>query len=50
VAEHAFHALKAPIMRVARPPVPIAFSPPLEAHVTPNADKIVAAVKQVIRG
>jgi pyruvate dehydrogenase E1 component beta subunit len=48
VAEHAFDALKAPILRVARPPVPIAFSPPLEAHVTPNAEKIEAAVKRVM--
>ncbi len=47
VAEHAFGALKAPILRVARPPVPVSFSPPLEAHITPNADKIVAAVKKV---
>ena len=31
MAEHAFDALKAPIMRVARPAVPVAFSPPLEA-------------------
>jgi pyruvate/2-oxoglutarate/acetoin dehydrogenase E1 component len=36
-------------MRVARPPVPIAFSPPLEAHVTPNADKIVAAVRKAMQ-
>ena len=48
VAEQAFSALKAPILRVARPAVPIAFSPPLEAHVTPNADKIVAAVKKAM--
>ena len=48
VAEHAFDALKAPILRVARPPVPVAFSPPLEAHVTPNADKIAAAVRKVL--
>jgi pyruvate/2-oxoglutarate/acetoin dehydrogenase E1 component len=48
VAEHAFDALKAPIVRVARPAVPIAFSPPLEAHVTPNADRIVAAAKKTM--
>jgi pyruvate dehydrogenase E1 component beta subunit len=49
VAEHAFDALKAPILRVARPPVPIAFSPPLETHVTPNAQKIEAAVRKLIK-
>ena len=47
MAERAFDALKAPILRVARPAVPVAFSPPLEAHVTPNADKIVAAARKV---
>ncbi len=49
VAEQAFDALKAPIVRVARPPVPIAFSPPLEAYVTPNADKVVAAVRKTMQ-
>jgi pyruvate dehydrogenase E1 component beta subunit len=49
VAEHAFDALKAPILRVARPPVPIAFSPPLEAYVTPNAEKVEAAVRKLIK-
>jgi pyruvate dehydrogenase E1 component beta subunit len=49
VAEHACDALKAPILRVARPPVPIAFSPPLETHVTPNAQKIEAAVRKLIK-
>jgi acetoin:2,6-dichlorophenolindophenol oxidoreductase subunit beta len=48
VAEEAFGALKAPIRRVARPDAPVAFSPPLEAYVTPSADKIAAAVKAVL--
>jgi pyruvate dehydrogenase E1 component beta subunit len=47
VAERAFAALKAPILRVARPPVPVAYSPPLESHVTPTAEKIAAAVKKI---
>jgi hypothetical protein len=29
--------------------VPIAFSPPLEAHVTPNAEKVEAAVRKLIK-
>ena len=45
VAEEAFGALKAPIRRVARADAPVANSPPLEAYVTPTADKIAAAVK-----
>jgi pyruvate dehydrogenase E1 component beta subunit len=49
VAEHAFDTLKAPILRIARPPVPVAFSPPLEAFVTPNAEKIEAAARRVMK-
>jgi pyruvate/2-oxoglutarate/acetoin dehydrogenase E1 component len=49
VAEQAFAALKAPILRVARPSAPVAYSPPLEAFITPNAEKIAAAVRQVMR-
>jgi pyruvate dehydrogenase E1 component beta subunit len=48
VAEHAFDALNAPILRVARPPVPVPFSPPLEAAITPNADRIAAAARKVL--
>jgi pyruvate/2-oxoglutarate/acetoin dehydrogenase E1 component len=49
VAEEAFAALKAPILRVARADAPVAYAPPLEAYVTPAADKIAAAVKAVMR-
>ncbi len=48
VAEEAFHHLKAPILRVARPDVPTPFSRPLEDFVTPTADKIAAAVRRVM--
>jgi pyruvate dehydrogenase E1 component beta subunit len=48
VAELAFDALNAPILRVARPDVPIPYSPPLEKYLTPNAEKIAAAVKAVM--
>jgi acetoin:2,6-dichlorophenolindophenol oxidoreductase subunit beta len=44
VAEKAFDALRAPILRVAAEDVPIPFSPVLEEFVLPNADKISAAV------
>jgi acetoin:2,6-dichlorophenolindophenol oxidoreductase subunit beta len=48
VAERAFHHLKAPIIRVARADVPVPFSPPLEAAVTPGVDDIVLAVYRAL--
>ena len=48
VAEQAFDSLKAPIQRVARPPAPVPFSPPLEEAMMPGPDKIVAAVKKIM--
>jgi len=50
VAEEAFHVLEAPIARVARPDVPVPFSPPLEAAITPKAADIVAAVRRCMTG
>ncbi len=47
VAEAAFSDLKAPIRRVCRPDTPIPFSPPLEAEIAVNADKIAAAARHV---
>lgn len=44
--ELAFDYLDAPIARVGAPFSPVPFSPALEAHYVPNADRIVAAVKQ----
>ena len=49
VMEECFDDLDAPIVRVASPDVPIPFSPPLEAYVTPDADDVVAAVRQVLK-
>jgi acetoin:2,6-dichlorophenolindophenol oxidoreductase subunit beta len=48
VMEECFDDLDAPIARVAAPNVPIPFSPPLEAFVTPGADEVVAAVRRVV--
>lgn len=48
VAEQAWDALKAPPRRVTIPDVPIPFSEPLEAYVTPSTDKIVQAVRDVL--
>jgi len=49
VMEDCFDDLDAPIGRVAAPDVPIPFSPPLEAFVMPNADTVVAAVRQALK-
>lgn len=48
VAEREHRALKAPPLRVARPMVPVPFSPPLEALVMPDAAKIAFGCRQVI--
>jgi len=50
VMEECFDDLDAPIARVAAPDVPVPFSPPLEAFVTPDADDVVAAVRRVLTG
>lgn len=43
-----FDDLDAPIARVAAPDVPVPFSPPLEAFVTPKAEDVVAAVRRLV--
>ena len=48
VAERGFDLLKAPIRRVTRAHVPVPYSPPLEAELTPDPAKIAAAVRQVL--
>jgi pyruvate dehydrogenase E1 component beta subunit len=46
----AWSALKAPPQRVARPMTPVPFSPPLEALVYPDAEKIAAACRRACAG
>ena len=48
-AEKGFHSLKAPVSRVANPNVPIPFNRGLERHVLPDAEKIVRAIKSVVK-
>jgi pyruvate dehydrogenase E1 component beta subunit len=50
VAEHGFDLLKAPIQRVTRAQVPVPYSAPLEAAVTPDAAKIAAAARRALAG
>jgi acetoin:2,6-dichlorophenolindophenol oxidoreductase subunit beta len=49
VADEAFTSLRAPIKRVAIPHVPIPFAVPLENFVTPTAERIVEAVRTLLR-
>lgn len=49
VMEQSFDELDAPIARVAAPDVPVPFSPPMEAFVTPHAGQIVAAARELMK-
>jgi pyruvate dehydrogenase E1 component beta subunit len=49
VAEQGFGSLRAPILRVTRPDIPTPFSKPLEDAITPTAERICAAVRQVMK-
>ena len=49
VADEAFSSLRAPIKRVAIPHVPIPFAVPLENFVTPTTERIVEAVRTLLR-
>ena len=49
VAEKGFNSLKAPVARVANPNIPIPFNRGLERHVLPDADKIIRAIKSVVK-
>lgn len=46
IQELAFDYLDAPVTRVGAPFSPVPFSPALESLYVPNAERIVAAVKQ----
>lgn len=48
VAEYAIDYLDAPIRRVAELDTPIPFSPPLEAHVLPDENDIIDAVRKTV--
>jgi pyruvate dehydrogenase E1 component beta subunit len=48
VAERGFRTLKAPIVRVTRPDVPVPYSLPLENFIMPDPEKIASAVRRVL--
>jgi 2-oxoisovalerate dehydrogenase E1 component beta subunit len=47
IAERAFEYLDAPVMRVAPPDTPVPYSPPLEEHFLPNAEKVGKAIRAI---
>jgi len=47
VAEHAFTALRAPIIRLAAPDVPVPYSIELEQLMYPTTETITAAVRRL---
>ncbi len=49
VAEHGFGSLKAPIIQVTARDATVPYSEPLEAYVIPDAERIVAAAKGVLK-
>lgn len=48
IVEEAFHALKAPILKVTPPHTPVPYAPSLEDAYLPDAAKIAAAVRRVV--
>jgi pyruvate/2-oxoglutarate/acetoin dehydrogenase E1 component len=49
IAESGFDKLKAPLKRVATLDVPVPYSPPLEEHIGPREDRIIDAIRAVLR-
>jgi pyruvate dehydrogenase E1 component beta subunit len=49
IAESGFDKLKAPIRRVSALDVPVPYSPPLEVYIGPRDDRIIDAVRAVLR-
>jgi 2-oxoisovalerate dehydrogenase E1 component beta subunit len=49
VCEGAFEDLDGPIMRVTAPDTPVPYSPPLEERFLPNAEKVVAAARELAK-
>jgi pyruvate/2-oxoglutarate/acetoin dehydrogenase E1 component len=49
IAESGFDKLKAPLRRVATLDVPVPYSPPLEEYIGPREDRIIDAIRAVLR-
>ncbi len=48
VMEEALSNLKAPLRRVTGPDIPVPSSPPLEAFYTPNEEKLISAIREIV--
>jgi len=48
IAEKAFWRLDAPLARVTCLDTPVPYSPPLEDHYLPNAEKLIARVRDLL--
>ncbi|MGA2927333.1 MAG: alpha-ketoacid dehydrogenase subunit beta [Solirubrobacteraceae bacterium] len=48
IAQHGFEYLDGPVVRVATPDVPIAFSPPLEQALLPSVDRLKEACRELL--
>jgi pyruvate/2-oxoglutarate/acetoin dehydrogenase E1 component len=48
VMEEAFSSIKAPLRRVTGPDIPVPTSPPLERFYIPSAEKLIAAIKEIL--
>jgi 2-oxoisovalerate dehydrogenase E1 component beta subunit len=49
IAEEAFEYLDAPVMRLGSLDTPVPYSPPLEAAFLPTCEKVVAAVRKLVK-
>jgi 2-oxoisovalerate dehydrogenase E1 component beta subunit len=49
IAEEAFEYLDAPVMRLGSLDTPVPYSPPLEAAFLPTREKVVAAVRKLVK-
>jgi pyruvate dehydrogenase E1 component beta subunit len=49
IVEDAFDALKAPILKVTPPHTPVPYAPALEDIYLPDAARIAAAVRRVVK-
>ena len=49
LAESGFDKLKAPLRRVATLDVPVPYSPPLEEYIGPREDRVIEAIRAVLR-